>query len=696
MKKNLTILTIILSIAIFLLLTSTAFAGDLSVSPSSETKAGNIDEKISSILRISNANAGENLNTVLPLSIILKGTRNNETASVTYNTSSPVSIPANGFKDVNYSFNIPSDSFAESYTGIFNFTSGGNSTAYTLTLGVNPSPQASFSNVSRIIPRGYSRTFDLSFENTGNTDISISLGKNDLISQTNTSNKITADKLSLSTASFNVQYQKTETATLTITVPADTPLEIYDGELTVIYAGIQKALKLTVIVSEQAFAIETPSRIDFPSGEYNTTQTAEFTIKNIGNVDLTNVKVTSSADARYNNTINATSPFSINSGETKTIKINTIIPQKEKIESHLIGGINIQSDQKNFTGPSLYISTATKLEIEDMDFLIKGDFENKDSSDPNLNEGDLVDVKAKPTSEITMEFKIRNKYAESLNNDFRDVKITATIRDIDDGSDVELETDEFDIDSGELSSRQAVSYTIPITTEEDTYNVDILVEGDDDLGVTHVAKRTITFKVDKKSRDLIIKTANLFPDTISCSRKLSAQLKFVNAGKDDEETVKATITNDALGINFAESNIKLAASNDEDENTYSKTATFFISNDVPAGQYPIAFKVYLSEDALFAANTNTLIVNNCLTNKLIDTPEDNEDTDTSEDDVQENKTIITPPDETPEEDSEEDTIVVGEKPLMENPVFIVTLILVNFLVLGVIIFFFAKVMAKKE
>ncbi len=699
MKKYKKYQSIILSAIIMLLLASSVFAGDLSVNPSSETKTANINEKISSVLRISNSNPLENINTALPFTIVLKGTRNNESVSITYNTSSPVAVPANSIIDLNYSFNIPTDAFSEAYTGIFNFTSGSNSTAYALSLNINPSPQIKFSNISRTHPRGYSRTYSLAFENTGNTDLSISLGKNDLISQTNASNKITADKLVISSSAFNLLYKETKSATLDITIPLGTPAETYTGDITVTYAGIQQSLKLTIAVVEPILTIEIPSKIDFPTGDHNTTQTATFDIKNTGNIDLTNIKFTTSADIKYNSSFNSTQPFTLNAGEIKSLSIKTLIPLKEKTELHSIGNIKIQTDQKNFTGSALNIAVLSKLEIDDMDFIIKDDFDNKDSSDSNLVDGDTVDVKAKPTSKITMEFKIKNKYTENSNIDFNGVTITATIRDIEDGENVELESDDFDIDAGKLSSRVALEYDIPVTAEDETYQVDIVIEGEDDNNIVHTTTRTIFFKVDKRSKDIAIKTANIFPDIISCDRKVNADIKLVNAGKDDEDDAKVTITNDAIGVNQIISGITLKATDDEDENTFEKTSTFFIGKNVPAGTYPLAFKVFISGDVLFALQTKNIVINDCAANLL---PKDNNNQNNQQNNTQNNSekkndTIITPPEDNSEDtSSDDDTIIVGEQSLMKNPFFIAGLFVVNAVVLIGIIFLIAKVMMNKQ
>lgn len=667
-------------------------ANELSVSPTSDGKTANINETISKIIKLSNANTANNLSVSLPSSVKFLGARNNETVTINYNATSPVNVLASSSIDIAYNFTIPINAFNESYTGLFNFTSGGNFSVYSFNLNVTGSPNLLVNNLTGNIGINRLRTFTLTLENKGNTDITASLVKSELISTTNPANKITGNDIVLGSTTLNVPYKKSGTATLKVNVPTGQPKELYVGNVTISYDTKQIISKVTINVSDPLYNIEIPSTIAFPSADQNTTQSAIFTVKNIGNADLTSVNFTSNANTRYNLSFNTTGPFDLGVGEAKSVKLSVFIPQDEKTTNHSIAAISLKSNERNFTDVSnVYADVLSRLEIDSLDFFIDDDIDGKDVSDTNVADGETVSEKAKPGSKIKLDFKIKNRFPEDTKIDINDITIIATIRSIEDDEDAEIESSEFDLEAGKTSTRKVLSYDIPLKVDDDTFRIDIEIEGEDDNGAEHTASRKIFFKVDKRSHDIIINKLKITPEAVECDRKATIDTGVINIGKRNEEDVMVEILNDALGIKFVEENILLESGKDEDVE-YEKSVTFNISESVSAGTYPIVVKVYYSDDILDDLKQANIQLKNCKATKNQTAVKEQaiEVEEVSEEAKTESVNGISE-----EELSEETAIITEEKPLLKNHLFIGLMLLVNTIVIGGVITLAVKFLIPK-
>jgi len=233
-----------------------------------------------------------------------------------------------------------------------------------------------------------------------------------------------------------------------------------------------------------------------------------------------------------------------------------------------------------------------------------------DGDTDSYDDGDKVkDVK--PGDNIQMDFKAKNLYDESDDD--------VTIEDVE--AAVLIDNNDLDIDEseslGDLDAEETGDATISFTTDEeasdDTYDMEVTVEGDDEHGAKHGVKYALDFTVERKSHDIIIKTASLEASSVSCTRgENSIQIKLSNIGKDDEDEVSLYVTNKELGLKFEQTDITV----DQDE-SFSKTITFTVPDSLVAGTYPVRVSAYYSgndEDGILADLKDVdLVVSKCET-----------------------------------------------------------------------------------
>ncbi len=248
-----------------------------------------------------------------------------------------------------------------------------------------------------------------------------------------------------------------------------------------------------------------------------------------------------------------------------------------------------------------YIPGQSMLAITDLDIKVDGE------SDKNLENGDTIGEEAKPLSEIEFSVKVDSLFTDKT--DIDDVVVTIQIKDIDEGDDLEEESDEFNLDNGD-DNKVTLNFKLPILVEEDTYEVIIRAEGEDENGEDHEVEWSIYLEVDKESHDIMIYDTRITPSTVTCTGYASLDLEVVNIGSKDEDDVTIQIKNSQLGINLEYKDIELESGSDEDS-TYDKRLQINVPDNTGVGTYPIDIKVYRDGNDLIASETVDLNVGAC-------------------------------------------------------------------------------------
>ncbi|MBU0628384.1 MAG: PKD domain-containing protein, partial [Nanoarchaeota archaeon] len=241
------------------------------------------------------------------------------------------------------------------------------------------------------------------------------------------------------------------------------------------------------------------------------------------------------------------------------------------------------------------------LTITDLNIKVGG----KSSND--LSNGDTISRDAKPGDTLKFDVEATNMF--STDTEIRDIEISVTIKDIDDGDDLDDDMDIDDLDDGDDDSA-VFEFTVPTLVDEDTYDVIIKAKGKDENGKTQEDVWELKLDVEKDKHEILVDRADLSPQTLTCSRNANIDVKLVNIGREDEDDVSVEIINDALGINLKQTGIDLEEGSDDDS-VYEQTFRISIADDAEAGTYPILVKSYYDGKSS-GQETVDLVVDDCV------------------------------------------------------------------------------------
>ena len=245
-----------------------------------------------------------------------------------------------------------------------------------------------------------------------------------------------------------------------------------------------------------------------------------------------------------------------------------------------------------------------RLVITDLDAWVDGE------SDKNLEDGDRIGEEARPGDDIEFKIEVENKFTDDEDLEIEDITIDVIIEDIDDGDDLEEESDEFNLDA-EDSQKETFNFNVPFDVEEDDYNVRIIVEGEDENNTFHRTEWRLRLEVDKETHKIIITEAIISPGIIKCERDVGFEIEVTNIGQRDEDDVSIEITNSELDLDIKESSIELDKDPDDD-NSFERRYYIDLPEDLDAKTYPITYRVYY-DNKLSDTETEELIVTQCKT-----------------------------------------------------------------------------------
>jgi hypothetical protein len=294
----------------------------------------------------------------------------------------------------------------------------------------------------------------------------------------------------------------------------------------------------------------------------------------------------------------------------------------------------------------LVISTAyaagSKLVFSDVDVKVGSD------TSRNLKDGDSIDDEAKPGDTVEFRIELRNNFTNAEDLEMEDISVEVTIEEIDDGDDLSEESKEFDLDPDD-EDRITLRFEIPEDVDEDSYDVIIEAEGEDQNGTRHSATMRLDLEVDKETHLIKITRATLLPSSVQCNRKnVQLGVSLANVGAEDEDGVRLRLSNSDLGLDVTETIPELSEDFEDDENKFSKTYTFSVPATAEAGNYPVLVSAIYNKDRKRAEQTATLTVNEC----QLEQPATPSNNGSGNDDVE----ILVPP----SDDSDTETIIIPE------------------------------------
>jgi len=255
---------------------------------------------------------------------------------------------------------------------------------------------------------------------------------------------------------------------------------------------------------------------------------------------------------------------------------------------------------------SVYAS-GLHLQFDDVDAKVGSRTSN------NLHNGDTIREDAKPGDNVEFRISMKNNYTSSENLRIEDITVKTTISGIDDGDDLEEESNTFDLGTGS-TRRITLKFKVPVEVDESTYDVLIEADGNDRNGTSQDDQMTLHLEVNKQSHDIKITKLDVVPSEVVCSRKnIKLNLGILNIGTEDEETVNIELANSDLGIDIKDQVTDLLAEANSVESKFLKTYTFSVPNSIEAGTYPIDLSVLYNDDRKKTDGTVQLTVSDCPT-----------------------------------------------------------------------------------
>jgi len=343
------------------------------------------------------------------------------------------------------------------------------------------------------------------------------------------------------------------------------------------------------------------------------------------------------------------------------------------------------------------------LIITDVDVKVGG------KTDKNLGHGDNIADEAAPGDTVEFSIEVANIFTRDDDVEIEDITITVTIEGIDDGDDLEDESNEFDLreDSDE---KKEISFEVPLEVDEDTYDVFIVVEGDTNNNGSQEARMELTLEVKKERDEVRFLRNDLTPSEIKCSRNVQLSTAVINTGSDEQEEATLEVSNAELGVSFKET-FDLTNDPFDEDSKFRKTYTIMVPEDAQPGIYPIQSKVTYNDGRDIKTETADLTVQKC---ELTQEPEVEceTDNDCGRNEVcdkgacieEEEEAVVvqtptptpTPPVITGEVVTTPKLPTTGEKPLFETSGFLIALIAGEVLLLIIAILIIVAVFRKRR
>ncbi len=261
---------------------------------------------------------------------------------------------------------------------------------------------------------------------------------------------------------------------------------------------------------------------------------------------------------------------------------------------------------------NLTILEGSRLKIIDVD----AEVDNKKSS--NIGNNEKISREAKPESSLEFKITLKNDFLKSENIDIENIQVKVTIENIDDGDDLEEESNEFDLNA-QNDKTVTLKFEIPLNVDEDTFDVLIEAKGESENGSFYEQNFQVELEVEKEKHDLRLLNAELTPTLINCNRVITLNYKIINVGQEDEENAALQVNNDNLGLNLIEKGISIDEGTED--KIFSKSTKIKINDNIESGEYPVNVNIYLDDNKLIDTKTFDINVQDCIKIKETKEPE---------------------------------------------------------------------------
>lgn len=280
MKKGLFLGVFILLFASFV-----SAAGNLTITGATTSLSGNISQTVYGNFTLDN-NGTAVLSNIVFDKTFLAGTKMNISSSaVEFNPLNYGSLNSTENPVIQFSIALSgTNAYAETYTGTINASSSsnpGNDDSFSYNLDVAQSPSLSIGSATVDVVSGHSASATFNLQNTGNTDLTVSLGKS--------SQNISGNNIGFNVTNPVVNYGETKPVNVTVSA-AGVGAGSYTAYILASYSGITKNSTLTINVAAEnpLLTVNDIPEATVVLGMSGKAKTGLY-LKNDGNIDLNNI-----------------------------------------------------------------------------------------------------------------------------------------------------------------------------------------------------------------------------------------------------------------------------------------------------------------------------------------------------------------------------------------------------------------------
>ena len=216
-------------------------------------------------------------------------------------------------------------------------------------------------------------------------------------------------------------------------------------------------------------------------------------------------------------------------------------------------------------------------------------------------------IRVDPGAELSINVRLENLFDDDSDMRIEDIRVTAMIEDIDDGSDISDESDKIYVRE---ESKRTVKLKLKIPKDASSYqdyDLEIEARGYDEDGVLHEDDVVIDVEVEREEHELVFE--KLWINDVYCDRQAAVRIELQNIGEEFEEDIELTILSNELGTLFMD-RFDLPSIDDEEANTYTKTKQIDVEELEP-GLHAITVKVEYDEEKGLIEKTIEFTVESC-------------------------------------------------------------------------------------
>lgn len=367
---------------------------------------------------------------------------------------------------------------------------------------------------------------------------------------------------------------------------------------------------LSINIASAAIVANSTS-INFGEIRWGDLVTETFIVNNTGGSAVTNINVSSTANPSNYTVTFSPSTFDLNAGESKTITVELELLK----ENYRNEGGNKTAGYITIDGANtiqMTLVAAPRLNIKSVDAKVGS------NSVSDIEDGELLVKKANPGDDFEVSVEVENLFhADNEKYDIENIDVKAEIIGIDDGNDVEGETDEFMLVAGDRKT-STIKLSIPDMVKANIYDVVITVEGKNaETSKSYSSEFNLRLEIEKRANEVIAKQYALSPAVLACGdAKTTIHIELINRGKSSEDQVAFEIKSPNLNLNKKVTGISMGKDY-EDDVRYQKDILLEIEKEFATeGSYPITINVYYDEDKLIDQKITNLDIQGCETGTI--------------------------------------------------------------------------------